>query len=1510
MPSQLPSSFASAAAGQIRDSRGSGRSESVRGSGSGEWPRSNGTRTFRRQSTTPFNQSASANDASQNSASDVPPLSANAQSTSFDPPGSLRYSKDELLEIYRNTSESAQLDATSLFVPSWNPSHVNGASSRPWGKSGESGHVPQDPTICWDANGTVRPIGLEEISPEEREMFASDVNSTLKLPQQSKDGSHQGGGGQNGRKASISLGSASNNYPVSSPSTASRPGTRRRETTDTNPFPSAGLASPTGSGRFARDDPWLARRSNDVKEPISDEPDDEDADSRETPARNQPFGTLSRSNTTGPSGFGAASSLWGPSSSSTAAGVGAFGSFALPTSTIGDKRFGPGRGESRLAHLIPEKHTDNANSKPNDTMPAEMSRTWRPRQRTDTDPFAIDDGLSGMSGSAILGGAQDNSPPPHSSQLQRGGIFDTPVKGNTGDFGMAGLSLGAHGEANGPASPSETNPYRSPLAERGEDEHEDGGMDRLHQHPGPGSEQPSNFSTISRAFAANAFDGSDRSQTSSVGAKGFPPVNTLTGWPAGPSSGTPDRERQHFNNAFGGSIFSPLGDLQSPGLGGLGGVFGAPGASGVGRGSKLGSLFPPAMQAQMQAQDQDSLSDSVPDLRQGNPLGAIGRGAIGVQPRETDSPVRSTRGAFEDLFPTPDTARSPFTTAEQLQPGLTATSQAQSFSVTAGPSFSSPQPAGDPSAVRTMVMPDRMRWVYLDPQGIMQGPFSGLEMNDWYKAQFFTPDLRVKRLEDPDFEPLGQLIRRIGNSREPFLVPQMGIAHGPPSQTGPLSLGDSPGSAVPPLQNAFPTFGRTLTAQQQNDLERRKQEEQLFHARQRELAHHQTFGRLQMQPGVPGSLHHHSSAHSLQSQPSFGSMTSPIGMPPQPPIGAMAPTAGFFEAPGTMAQGPTQAAIGVAPDLFAPDLSLGERQILASMQGAGNLSMGGFASQPAGTSGSDSGSLRGQLPGVDQLQKDSEGFSARLKEFHELRAQRDAEEAATKANLPDVTEETFEHKAHMTAPVTSEELVSVLKETADSSVEAFVTAKKVATAQGNSTELSLTERVRKTQADAAAAAAAKPIQQPSASGLPMPFPPPPQSSTPQIAAPTAQRPASNLPTRYGERSASGTPDTMSDAAALAPPPTAPWAPQPGTETQRGPSLKEIQEAEAKKAAKKEEAVAAARRAALEQEAAALREREKAAAATNSGLPATSTWGIGSPVSAPATGSAWKQPAAAAAAAAKATTVGATSAASAVSKKTLADIQREEEVRKQKAKEAALQASMTSGSAMGKRYADLAGKSSAPPGLGNSAAPAAAPQATAGGGGGGWSTVGAGGKVKIPTGPAAQTRTVSATTVKSPAAPIASKPVSKQTNTGSKEAKGAAMEEFLKWLHRELARGLIGVADIDHFASSLLEMPLDPSILAEAVYSHSTTMDGRHFAEEFVRRKKLADKGVVEKQPVASTSSESKNSTNGGWNEVAKKGSSNSSNSNVNSSSTNSHKEEANIPGSNFRIVSAKRKGKK
>lgn len=107
------------------------------------------------------------------------------------------------------------------------------------------------------------------------------------------------------------------------------------------------------------------------------------------------------------------------------------------------------------------------------------------------------------------------------------------------------------------------------------------------------------------------------------------------------------------------------------------------------------------------------------------------------------------------------------------------------------------------------------------------------------------------------------------------------------------------------------------------------------------------------------------------------------------------------------------------------------------------------------------------------------------------------------------------------------------------------------------------------------------------------------------------------------------------------------------------------------------------------------------------------------------------------------------------------------------------------------------------------------------------------------------------------------------------------------------------------------MPLDPLILAEAVYGYSTTMDGRHFAHEFVRRKKLADKGISEKEPVGDneTRSSGGNGGNGGWSEVAKKGSGTGSAGPSGAAGPAAVKEEAAIPG--FRVVPSKKgKGRK
>ena len=468
-------------------------------------------------------------------------------------------------------------------------------------------------------------------------------------------------------------------------------------------------------------------------------------------------------------------------------------------------------------------------------------------------------------------------------------------------------------------------------------------------------------------------------------------------------------------------------------------------------------------------------------------------------------------------------------------------------------------------------------------------------------------------------------------------------------------------------------------------------------------------------------------------------------------------------------------------------------------------------------------------------QNDPQGL-ARLREFEQLRAQHDLEES--------------EHGMHS-------DPIGPPQRSYQQYQESFDTHHDVKAESEAIEAPSLTQQIQK-----AASAKQSPIPAPQPESpwakvdgsMPMPFPPPAQSTTP-LPAPTAQRGRSNLPEALNAdiRSRSETPEV-----AAVTPSVAPWAKE-STEASKGPSLRQIQEAEAKKAAETEKQASALRRLALEQE---MRQHSSQSAAPAAGLPTTSTWGSGAPPTTPsnppspwATASAIKTQAASAAA---------------FHKKTLADIQREEESRKQKAAAAAAAAQPARVSG-GKLYADLASKAS-------SSGPAL---------GGPWATVGAGGKVKpvgrIPTGPAASVpQTLRATSGASiPATSArASRPTTstRSVTTSGPPGIAAAKEEFNKWA-RGASKGLnsnvngsylriklltLLTVSVDEFLTLMSDFPED--LIADSVYANSATMDGRQFAAEYTRRKKLAEKGVIE--PAISGAS---SSSTGGWNEVAKKG---------------------------------------
>ncbi len=282
---------------------------------------------------------------------------------------------------------------------------------------------------------------------------------------------------------------------------------------------------------------------------------------------------------------------------------------------------------------------------------------------------------------------------------------------------------------------------------------------------------------------------------------------------------------------------------------------------------------------------------------------------------------------------------------------------------------------------------------------------------------------------------------------------------------------------------------------------------------------------------------------------------------------------------------------------------------------------------------------------------------------------------------------------------------------------------------------------------------------------------PPQSSSP-LPAPAARKNRQNI----AESLTAETPSQYESHSVETPSSSiAPWAKEP-TEAQKQPSLREIQEVEVRRAAKQEELAFVLRRAALERELAT----QPIAAAP--GLPMNSTWGRSespatplSSVAAPA----WTKPAA----------TKSIAIPGAPAKKTLQQIQKEEEAvaRKQKAS-AAIAAANNAGIATaatgatpalyaGKRYADLAGKAAAP-----------APMSS-----GAWTTVGAGGKLKVPgpVAPSATARAPSGATVTTTALATVSRPKSTTgpSKTSLASAQHDAHEAFKRWATAELRHDL-------------------------------------------------------------------------------------------------------------------------
>lgn len=84
-----------------------------------------------------------------------------------------RYSKDQLLDLFRAQVKSEQPSATvaEYFVDGWNPDVTSSVSNGGWAKKDEFKDGSSGPEICWDYEGVSHPLGLTEMGDDEKEVY-------------------------------------------------------------------------------------------------------------------------------------------------------------------------------------------------------------------------------------------------------------------------------------------------------------------------------------------------------------------------------------------------------------------------------------------------------------------------------------------------------------------------------------------------------------------------------------------------------------------------------------------------------------------------------------------------------------------------------------------------------------------------------------------------------------------------------------------------------------------------------------------------------------------------------------------------------------------------------------------------------------------------------------------------------------------------------------------------------------------------------------------------------------------------------------------------------------------------------------------------------------------------------------------------------------------------------------------------------------------------------------------
>ncbi|SCV72323.1 BQ2448_3860 [Microbotryum intermedium] len=722
-----------------------------------------------------------------------------------------------------------------------------------------------------------------------------------------------------------------------------------------------------------------------------------------------------------------------------------------------------------------------------------------------------------------------------------------------------------------------------------------------------------------------------------------------------------------------------------------------------------------------------------------------------------------------------------------------------------------------------------LSWQYRDPTGQIQGPFTPSMMVDWHKQGFFSLDLRVKRVGELDFETIESVVRRSGDRETFFLTaPLQPITALPP----PISHAANGGAW--PLGQASPGLGSQ-------------------HAFGAASPFYEPFG---VPASASPSLAHQSSAFGLASRSTSQSLDPWASSSPSVVSAALAAANGQ---PGPAASSWGFGNAGVA----SPGVNGFGHQLQNQRQPQSNADL--FREKQFNSFG--------QPPPQQQpQQQQGQGINQQSSVFGQPQGWNHLNGAAS-----------------MTPPAQPSWTSLLPQRSLELDTRSPVRSPMVSAAPSPvgppavpSQSQFLAEPVTPSPAPASIAATAPAPVEPSpvveAAPVPEPVPAPapaPVSPWASVSQPSAEKielssktsatdkvlreaqevaatrstppKATQAPVAQEEQPASAaaaapTPAPQAPVTPFKPVPatTAPWVKEETTGSS-GPSLREIQEIEARAAEKRKHAAriqAAQANIQAAQRAAALEAAEQ--------LPATANWGA----------SATAGSASAASATTKGTSPWSKAKATSSSGRTLKEIQEEEERRKKLVLQAqqsaaatspAVAASLTPGRGYAAASASTAGNKAPAPWT--TIAVKATPQAQA-----------QAAKTIIPGLPLSAVKNpikdVTMSTSSTPAKVGASSSMSKNlsetlsTPLRTSSARPTALvydvdhppppsAEFMSWT-RSALKGL-AVPSLDDFITMLLSFPLEISedvleIISDSVYANSSILDGRRFANEFTMRR--------------------------------------------------------------------------